>query len=230
VSQQEQPRKKVSVGEALEAMRGSSAPAAAPKTSIVGLGAAYWLESLMEGATRRQADLFESIRDNPSAQAQMSRRDLRVAGEINISQGAIQEIRQPRPARPKGSIGLRERFASIGELRLDNVKLELVAKKGDRPAGKTNESVISRFGDVGTLNLAANYAVEEVGAAPPQAVAPTSPGTVSISRFPGVSEFNVGEIEIMEVRQEPSKDEGPKRRLKTNPNIRKMFQQNDFAE
>ncbi|MEW6281285.1 MAG: hypothetical protein AB1758_21925 [Candidatus Eremiobacterota bacterium] len=229
--QDQQQRKKVSVGEALERMR-ESQPAQAPKTSIVGLGAAYWLESLIEGATRRQADLFESIRENPSAQAQMQRRDLRVAGELSVPASQIQEIRQPKAARPtRPATGLRERFANVGELRLDNVKLELVAterKAPLTPAEEAVESVVSRFQDVSTLDLAAFYAVEEVGSKPQPEAKPPSPGTVSLSRFPGISEFDIhaGSIEMVEVRQAPV-DELPKRRLKTNPNIRKMFQQND---
>ncbi len=232
--QQQEPRKKVSVGEALEAMKGQAPPTPSrAASSIVGQGAAYWLESLLEGATRRQTDLYEAIRENPSAQAQMFRRDLRVVGDLSIPSGSMQEVRQPRTPRPprQGAVGLRERFANVGHLELIEARLESVGAPrqeipAQNPVDEALRSVSSRFQEVSTLDLAAFYAVEEVGARPAAEARPPAPGTVSLSRFAGVSSMDVlGGIELLEVRQQAA-DDLPKRRLKTNPNIRKMFQQN----
>lgn len=235
---QQQPRKKVSVGEALESMRGKAAPAAPAKTSIVGLGASYWLESLLEGASRRQADLYESIRDNPSAQFQMQRRDLRVVGELEIATNSMEEVRQPKPApQPKKAKSLRERFGSIGSLYLDSNRLEVIAteapvqKVSTDPVEAAVKSVSSRFSQVSNLDLASFYAVEEVGGKPHVEAAPSAPGTVSLSRFNGISTVDLqGGLELLEVCQQAPVDDMPKRRLRTNPNIRKMFQQNDELE
>jgi hypothetical protein len=235
---QQQPRKKVSVGEALESMRGKAAPAAPAKTSIVGLGASYWLESLLEGASRRQADLYESIRDNPSAQAQMQRRDLRVVGDLQIPSAAMEEVRQPKPPpEPRRAKGLRERFGSIGSLYLDSNRLEVIATDAPvqqvytEPGEAAVRSVASRFSQVSSLDLASFYAVEEVGTRPHVESQPSTPGTVSLSRFNGITTVDLqGGLELLEVRQQPVADDLPKRRLRTNPNIRKMFQQNDELE
>lgn len=235
---QQQPRKKVSVGEALESMRGKAAPAAPAKTSIVGLGASYWLESLLEGASRRQADLYESIRDNPSAQFQMQRRDLRVVGELQIATNSMEEVRQPKPPpQPKKAKSLRERFGSIGSLYLDSNRLEVIAteapvqKVSTDPVEAAVKSVSSRFSQVSSLDLASFYAVEEVGGKAHVEAAPSTPGTVSLSRFNGISTVDLqGGLELLEVRQQAAVDDVPKRRLRTNPNIRKMFQQNDELE
>lgn len=238
MSQDGQPRKKVSVGEALESMRGKAAPAAPAKTSIVGLGASYWLESLLEGASRRQADLYESIRDNPSAQAQMHRRDLRVVGDLQIPANSMQEVRQPKPPpETRKAKGLRERFGTIGSLYLDSNRLEMIATAPPvqeilkDPVEAAVKSVSSRFSQVSDLDLASFYAVEEVGSKASVETIPSTPGSISLSRFSGISTVDLaGGLELLEVRQEAPVDDLPKRRLRTNPNIRKMFQQNDELE
>jgi hypothetical protein len=219
-------------------MRGKAAPAAPAKTSIVGLGASYWLESLLEGASRRQADLYESIRDNPSAQAQMQRRDLRVVGDLQIPSAAMEEVRQPKPPpEPRKARGLRERFGSIGSLYLDSNRLEMIATEApvqkipSDPVEAAVKSVSSRFSQISSLDLASFYAVEEVGGKPHVEASPSAPGSVSLSRFNGISTVDLaGGLELLEVRQQQTVDELPKRRLRTNPNIRKMFQQNDELE
>ncbi len=218
-------------------MRGKAAPAAPAKTSIVGLGASYWLESLLEGASRRQADLYESIRDNPSAQAQMHRRDLRVVGDLQIPAAAMEEVRQPKPPpEPRRATGLRERFGSIGSLYLDSNRLEVIATEAPvqqvytDPGEAAVRSVASRFSQVSSLDLASFYAVEEVGR-PQVESQQANPSTVSLSRFNGITTVELqGGLELLEVRQQPAADDLPKRRLRTNPNIRKMFQQNDELE
>lgn len=101
--------KKVSIGDALDAIRsGRNLPAEAksnaPKLPAAGnfeyqrVSPAYWLENLQEGVQRSRDQLFDSIANDPKASSGMSRRDLHASEAFFVPSEWIDEVDLSKPA------------------------------------------------------------------------------------------------------------------------------------
>lgn len=95
--------KKVSIGDALDAIRsGKNLPAEAkapgPKLPAAGtfeyqrVSPSYWLENLQEGVQRSRDQLFDSIANNPKAANGMSRRDLHATEAFFVPSEWLDEV------------------------------------------------------------------------------------------------------------------------------------------
>jgi hypothetical protein len=102
VSQDKGPEKKVSIGEALDAIRsGKNLPAeakAGPKLPTANtfeyqrVSPDYWLQNLQEGVQRSRDQLFDSIANDPKAANGMARRDLHASEAFFVPAEWIDEV------------------------------------------------------------------------------------------------------------------------------------------
>lgn len=101
-------QKKVSIGEALDAIRsGRNLPAEAksngPKLPAAGsfeyqrVSPSYWLENLQEGVQRGRDQLFDSIANDPKAANGMSRRDLHASEAFFVPSEWMDEVDLSKP-------------------------------------------------------------------------------------------------------------------------------------
>ena len=95
--------KKVSIGDALDAIRsGRNLPAEAksnaPKLPVTGnfeyqrVSPSYWLDNLQEGVQRSRDQLFDSIANDPKSSNGMSRRDLHASEAFFVPSEWIDEV------------------------------------------------------------------------------------------------------------------------------------------
>jgi len=97
--------KKVSIGDALDAIRsGRNLPAEAktgnapPKLPVTGnfeyqrVSPTYWLENLQEGVQRSRDQLFDSIANDPRSSNGMARRDLHASEAFYVPSEWIDEV------------------------------------------------------------------------------------------------------------------------------------------
>ena len=94
-----QPQKRVSVGEALEALRKKKAEKdqnAPPPTPIPSKPAfippSFWMENLQDGVQRSRDKLYDAIAENPLAATAMGRRDFAVTESFVIPAEMLLEI------------------------------------------------------------------------------------------------------------------------------------------
>lgn len=99
-------QKKVSIGDALDAIRsGRNLPAEAksgPKLPAASfeyqrVSPSYWLENLQEGVQRGRDQLFDSIANDPKAANGMSRRDLHASEAFFVPAEWIDEVDLSKP-------------------------------------------------------------------------------------------------------------------------------------
>lgn len=94
-----QPQKRVSVGEALEALRKKkaekeqNAPPPAPMPSKPAfIPPSFWMDNLQDGVQRSRDKLYETIAENPQAATAMGRRDFAVTESFVIPAEMLLEI------------------------------------------------------------------------------------------------------------------------------------------
>lgn len=92
----EEDTKKVSVSEALEALRAKRAErgtteAAQPVNSQI-IPPSFWLDNLQEGVQKSRDRLFDSLASTGSLIEGLTRRDLQAGGDIVIPDGEVQEF------------------------------------------------------------------------------------------------------------------------------------------
>jgi hypothetical protein len=103
VDQDKGSEKKVSIGDALDAIRsGRNLPAEAksnaPKLPVTGnfeyqrVSPSYWLENLQEGVQRSRDQLFDSIANNPKSSNGMARRDLHASESFFVPSEWMDEV------------------------------------------------------------------------------------------------------------------------------------------
>lgn len=97
------PEKKVSIGDALDAIRSgrnlpAEAKASGPKLPAAGtfeyqrVSPSYWLQNLQEGIQRSRDQLYDSIAVDPKAANGMARRDLHVSESFFVPSEWIDEV------------------------------------------------------------------------------------------------------------------------------------------
>lgn len=105
--------KKVSIGDALDAIRsGRNLPAEAksngPKLPAAGnfeyqrVSPSYWLNNLQEGVQRSRDQLFDSIAKDPKASSGMARRDLHASESFFVPSEWMDEVDLSKPAQEIG--------------------------------------------------------------------------------------------------------------------------------
>ena len=103
MDQEKGSEKKVSIGDALDAIRsGRNLPAEAksnaPKLPVTGnfeyqrVSPAYWLDNLQEGVQRSRDQLFDSIANNPKSSNGMARRDLHASEAFFVPSEWMDEV------------------------------------------------------------------------------------------------------------------------------------------
>jgi len=113
VDQEKGNEKKVSIGDALDAIRsGRNLPAEAksngPKLPAAGnfeyqrVSPSYWLDNLQEGVQRSRDQLFDSIAKDPKASSGMARRDLHASESFFVPSEWMDEVDLSKPAQEVG--------------------------------------------------------------------------------------------------------------------------------
>jgi len=113
VDQEKGSEKKVSIGDALDAIRsGRNLPAEAksngPKLPAAGnfeyqrVSPSYWLDNLQEGVQRSRDQLFDSIAKDPKASSGMARRDLHASESFFVPSEWMDEVDLSKPAQGVG--------------------------------------------------------------------------------------------------------------------------------
>ncbi len=168
MSQQQGKKKKISISEALEELRSSkkgksilkNAPARAPRTAT----ASFWLQNLLESVHRRQEQLFESLLQDPGAQAHLMRRDFFPSEQIYVPFEELDEYLYEPPSvarkqRRKVVPGVLDTFKGSSS-KIAKAALHVKLKK-------KSDTSQSRFHGASTLEVDINR-LEEVTQEPPE--------------------------------------------------------------
>ncbi|MBI3928271.1 MAG: hypothetical protein HY319_22195 [Armatimonadetes bacterium] len=200
---QDKKKKKVSIAEALETIRGGgttgkSALARAPQRRAGRPTAAFWLKNLLESVERRQDQLFESVRSDPGARAHMFRRDFHASEQIYVPFDQLEEyLHQPatvhiqKKEKPRGQILSRLQQMDKIDLSGDQVKsgIATVASRLKDPAQEEDDDGL-------------------------------------LGRFTGIENVELGQgLVFEEVQQEQQRQN--QKKLRVNPMIRKMFEKRE---
>lgn len=213
--QEKKEKKKVSIGEALETLRGGGpavpkkAITQAPRRRMGRPTAAFWIRNLQESIQRRIDHLYDSIREDPGARAQMLRRDFYASERFVIPTGVLQEVAHI----PEGSTRPETRVARFSDLDKLDIRSGSDLKQVERSAPVT----ISQTG--------AEQLRDGIDDIKGLEVDKTQPGQTA--RFGHVGKMDMGQLVFEEVKVEPK--QRPKK-LKVNPMIRKMFERRSEGE
>lgn len=145
--------KKVSIGDALDAIRsGRNLPAEAksnaPKLPAAGtfeyqrVSPAYWLDNLQEGVQRSRDQLFDSIASDPKAANGMARRDLHASEAFFVPSEWMDEVDLTKPEQKQLPVGTTADSTEIS--------IGAMATEG---ATSTTDSEANRFKPSEEMNL-----------------------------------------------------------------------------
>lgn len=217
---------KVSIGEALDALR-SGKKLAVPKKAMVAkpsrnkgrATASFWVRNLQESVQRRMDLLYDGIRDDPGAMSQMKRRDFYSSERFTIPLNAVTAVVEvtpgetPPPMRPVAT------FGDLDGVDLGQVSPNSVPRSGQvNPQAVANGEFANRTEQLESLDLSGH--LQQQGTQRPA-------GDPNDPRFAPSSEFDSGQWIIEEIRATP-KERGKK--LKVNPLIRKMFEKRSESD
>lgn len=217
---------KVSIGEALEAIKSGKkiavpkkAMAAKPKRRVGRATAAFWVKNLQESVERRMDLLYDGIRDDPGALSQMKRRDFYSSERFTIPLNAVSSVVEVTPGEPPPPMKPIATFGDLDSVDLGQVSPESVPKSGQvQSQAVANGEFAGKTDQLGKLDLSGH--LSEPSMQRPQ-------GGEGDDRFAPSSEFDTGRWIIEEIRATP-KERGKK--LKVNPLIRKMFEKRSDSE
>jgi len=210
---------KVSIGDALEAIRSGKKIAvpkkAAPTKPSRRKGratASFWVKNLQESVQRRMDLLYDSIRDDPGAMSQMKRRDFYSSERFSIPLNAVTAVVEVTPGEPPPPMRPLSTFDDIDGVDLGQVSPEAVPRSGQvHSTAVANGEFAGKTEQLEKLDLSGHLEQQML----------QRPGDPNDPRFAPSSEFDSGQWIIEEIRATP-KERGKK--LKVNPLIRKMFE------
>jgi len=224
--EEEKSEGKVSIGEALEAIKSGKkiavpqkAMAAKPKRRVGRATAAFWVKNLQESVERRMDLLYDGIRDDPGALSQMKRRDFYSSERFTIPLNAVSSVVEVTPGEPPPPMKPIATFGDLDSVDLGQVSPESVPKSGQvQSQAVANGEFAGKTDQLEKLDLSGH--LSEPSMQRPQ-------GGEGDDRFAPSSEFDTGRWIIEEIRATP-KERGKK--LKVNPLIRKMFEKRGDSE
>lgn len=205
-------KKKVSIGDALEAIRSGKSTGApnkvlsqAPRRRMGRATATFWIRNLQESIERRVDHLYTSIRDDPGARAQMSRRDFYATERFTIPADIVQEVvEMPMGGDAQGPV----RIAKFSDLDRSDIRSGQVEKSGEVKSKQAGPGSLSKE-DLEKMNLEGK--VQGDG-----------------GRFDDASGMlDLRNLVFEEVKTAPR--QRPKK-LKVNPMIKKMFEKRGDSE
>ncbi len=217
---------KVSIGEALEAIRSGKqiavpqkALSAKPARRMGKATAAFWVRNLQESVQRRMDMLYDTIRDDPGAMAQMKRRDFFSSERFAIPLDAITGVVEVSPGEPPPPPRPLATFSDLDGVDPKSTSLDQVSKSGEvRTRALAEGEFADRHQQLEKLDLSGHLQTPS---------APPPPPAQGGDRFAPSSTFETGRWIIEEIRAAP-KTRGKK--LKVNPLIRKMFEKRGEEE
>jgi hypothetical protein len=217
---------KVSIGEALEAIRSGKklavpkkAMAAKPSRRMGRATASFWVRNLQESVQRRMDLLYDGIRDDPGAMSQMKRRDFYSSERFTIPLNAVTAVVEMTPGEPPPPMRPISTFGDLDGVDLGQISPEAVPRTGQvNSQALTNGEFAGQTDRLEKLDLSGHLGQQ--GMQRPE-------GDPNDPRFSPSSEFDSGKWIIEEIRATP-KERGKK--LKVNPLIRKMFEKRAESE
>lgn len=221
MSQDEQKKEggKVSIGEALEAIRSGKklevpkkAARAKPTRRMGRATAAFWVRNLQESVQRRTDLLYDTIREDPGAMSQMKRRDFYSSERFTIPLDAVTAVVEVTPGEPPPPMRAISTFSDLDGVDLGEVSPEAVPRSGRVSSqAVSNGEFANQTDKLEKLDLSGHLEQQQL----------KRPSGANDQRFSGASDFDTGRWIIEEIRATP-KERGKK--LKVNPLIRKMFE------
>ena len=217
----EQPGGKISIGEALEAIRGKrsvslpkKAPPAKPSQRVGRPTAAFWVRNLQDSVQRRSDMLYDSIRTDPGSQAAMGRRDFYSTERFTLPVDTITAVVEYTPGEPIPPARPIATFADLAGVDVGNVSPEAVPRSGQVSSrAVANGEMAGHTDQLARMDLSGHLQTE---------TARPDPGDEM--RFLPSAAFETGKWIIEEIRQAP-KARG--KSLQVNPLIRKMFEKRE---
>lgn len=224
---QEQPQEqadggsKISIGEALEAIRGKrsvnlpkKAPPAKPSQRVGRPTAAFWVRNLQDSVQRRSDMLYDSIRQDPGSQAAMGRRDMYSSEKFTLPLDTISAVVEYTPGEPIPPPKPLATFSDLQGVDVGNVSPEAIPRSGHVSSrAVANGELANQTEQLAKMDLSGHLQTE---------TARPDPGEEM--RFLPSSAFETGKWIIEEIRQAP-KARG--KSLQVNPLIRKMFEKRE---
>lgn len=212
---------KISIGDALEAIRGKrsvtlpkKAPPAKPSQRVGRPTAAFWVRNLQDSVQRRADMLYDSIRQDPGSQAAMGRRDFYSSEKFTLPVDTISAVVEYTPGEPIPPPRPLATFADLQGVDAANISPESLPRSGQVSSrAVANGEFADQHEQLARMDLSGHLQTE---------TARPDPGEEM--RFLPSAAFETGKWIIEEIRQAP-KARG--KSLQVNPLIRKMFEKRE---
>lgn len=212
---------KISIGDALEAIRGKrsvslpkKAPPAKPSQRVGRPTAAFWVRNLQDSVQRRADMLYDSIRQDPGSQASMGRRDFYSTEKFSLPMDAITAVVEYTPGEPIPPPRPLATFSDLQGVDPANLSPESVPRSGQVSSrAVANGEFANQTEQLSKMDLSGHLQTETARPEPGEEM-----------RFLPSAAFETGKWIIEEIRQAP-KARG--KSLQVNPLIRKMFEKRE---
>lgn len=214
-------KSKISIGEALEAIRGKrsvnlpkKAAPAKPSQRVGRPTAAFWVRNLQDSVQRRSDMLYDSIRQDPGSQASMGRRDFYSSEKFTLPVDTISAVVEYTPGEPIPPPRPLATFSDLQGVDVARVSPEAVPRSGQVSSrAVANGELANQTEQLERMDLSGHLQTETARPEPGEEM-----------RFLPSAAFETGKWIIEEIRQAP-RVRG--KNLQVNPLIRKMFEKRE---